>query len=356
MYPSKKEPSYGTFVKNQVRILEDAGFNIDLRVMHKVKGKLVKGLYYIWHYLRIVLTLLTRNYDVVYIHYASLNAMPVVISKKLKKNIRIMVNVHGSDVLPENPTQEKINFLTGKLLKVSDLVVVPSKYYQEVVKNKYNITEDRIFVSPSGGVDHTVFKHNAQLPNTLNIKKEFTYIGFVSRIDVNKGWDDALKAFSLLKKEQNTEHIKLIMVGNGKEAAPRNELIKDLNLKNEVVLYDFLSHAQLVEIYNSIEVFLFPTKREAESLGLVGLEAMACAVPVIGSKIGGLQSYIEDGKNGFLFEPGNYKELYKKIKTYWSLSENKRQEMSLYALETAKRFDANKVKEDFIIFIKNYFK
>lgn len=52
-----------------------------------------------------------------------------------------------------------------------------------------------------------------------------------------------------------------------------------------------------------MDLFVFPTQLE-ESLGLVGLEAMACGVPVIGSCIGGLTDYIEEGTNGFFSSRG----------------------------------------------------
>ena len=57
---------------------------------------------------------------------------------------------------------------------------------------------------------------------------------------------------------------------------------------------------------------MFPSKRN-ESLGLVGVEALACGVPVIGSNIGGIPGFIEEGKNGFLFDPDNEHSLVEKV-------------------------------------------
>lgn len=59
-----------------------------------------------------------------------------------------------------------------------------------------------------------------------------------------------------------------------------------------------IPYHSLPEIYCTLDLFIFPTCLE-ESLGLVGLEAMACEVPVIGSYIGGLKDYIKDKENGF---------------------------------------------------------
>ena len=54
------------------------------------------------------------------------------------------------------------------------------------------------------------------------------------------------------------------------------------------------------QFYNSCDILLFPTHHE--SLGLVGLEAMACNKPVVGSNCTALPEYIIPGKTGELFE------------------------------------------------------
>ena len=74
-----------------------------------------------------------------------------------------------------------------------------------------------------------------------------------------------------------------------------------------------VSQDELLDIYNSLEVFIFPTYRKSESLGLVGLEAMACERFLIASKNYGPTDYIIDNKNGFMFKPKNEIDLKNKI-------------------------------------------
>ena len=59
---------------------------------------------------------------------------------------------------------------------------------------------------------------------------------------------------------------------------------------------------------------MFPNKKE--SLGLVGIESLACGVPIIGSNIPGIQSYLVDNFNGLLFKSGNIEDLSKKLMSY----------------------------------------
>ena len=62
---------------------------------------------------------------------------------------------------------------------------------------------------------------------------------------------------------------------------------------------------QLIEEYNAASVVVLPSVTTAESFGMVLAEANACGRPVIGSDIGGIPSFVRDGENGFLVEPGN---------------------------------------------------
>lgn len=64
--------------------------------------------------------------------------------------------------------------------------------------------------------------------------------------------------------------------------------------------------------YSAIDIFCFPTYRKSDSLGLVGLEAMACGCIVIASNMAGPTSYIKDQENGFFFKPRDGKDLNQK--------------------------------------------
>jgi glycosyltransferase involved in cell wall biosynthesis len=75
-------------------------------------------------------------------------------------------------------------------------------------------------------------------------------------------------------------------------------------------------------------------------LGLVGLEAMACGVPIIGSKIGGLRDYLQDGYNGFFFEPGNGTDLASKILQFYYLDRLTKSRFSENAISMVQRYDS----------------
>lgn len=348
MYPNGKFPSYGVFVRNTEKILQDQGSNIDRVVMYKTSSKFKKIYSYIKHYCNVVLKGMSDKYDIIYVHYASHNALPLIFLKKIKPSIKIYTNVHGSDVVPETQVQSYFQIYVKKLLQLSDRVITPSFYYKDLVRNKYSLENKEIEVFPSGGIDTAVFypiEDKTQIFNELGLDEKQQYIGYVGRIDYKKGWDIFLEAVHLLKEEKKLHDKKIIIVGNGKQEDQFDEFIKQYDLTNYIVRFNLAAQEKLNKIYNCMDVFCFPTMREGESLGLVGLEAMACGVPVIGSNIGGLKDYIIDNKNGLFFKTGDSKMLKEKIEEYFLFDKAVKENMKIEAKKTAQKYEVNNVKK-----------
>jgi len=98
-------------------------------------------------------------------------------------------------------------------------------------------------------------------------------------------------------------------------------------------------------VLNMLDVFVLPSKIR-ESFGMVLVEAMACGIPVIGSNIGGIPEIIKDSFNGYLFEPGNEKDLTDKLSKILS-DEKLRKQLSANALKTVEnRFTVEKMIEE----------
>lgn len=349
MYPSMEFPSYGVFVQNTETILANEGFRVDRAVIQKKTAKWQKAIGYAGHYANVIRKGLNGGYDAIYVHYAAHNALPLLMLKKLKPSVRIVTNVHGSDVVPEVPSQEKFQPNVKKLLQQSSVIITPSRYYEGLVREKYGVdTPIRIF--PSGGVDDAVFypdkENREELLARFDLDPGFRYFGYVGRMDVGKGWDHLLNGFAAFLNEhpQLKNEVRLIMVGSGKDDAKFFKMKTELGLDRSVIHFPLMKHADLAAIYNVIELFIFPTTRKGESLGLVGLEAMACKTPILASRIGGILDYTIEGENGWLFEPGNPKDLARGLAAYEQLSAQQKQLAGQAAYQTAQQYEQKKIQ------------
>ena len=92
---------------------------------------------------------------------------------------------------------------------------------------------------------------------------------------------------------------RLVMVGDGPEKTRAEQLVRELGVHRHVL---FLGNQDLMEeLLPLADVFFLPSHQE--SFGLVALEAMSTAVPVVASNIGGLPEVVLDGETGFLHDP-----------------------------------------------------
>lgn len=337
MYPSTKDGLFGVFVKNFVENLERQGASFSHLAV--IKGKtpsaITKALRYLFHYMNSLFYGVFSKSDFIYVHFLW-HHTPIIILLGGFFRKKIVVNVHGSDITEFNTSkfQKKLNALAMKYVAK---VVVPSQYFSEIIKDAFpNVAANNIIVYPSGGINRNVFR----LENHKQLEKGVINLGMTSRIDANKGWDVFLKAVSeLINKGYSVQGF---IIGQGNKEAEMLQLRKDLNLESEIAFLGLLSQTEIVSHYKKLDLFVFPTALN-ESLGLVGLEAMSCGLPVIASNIGAPSAYINEGVNGFLFETNNVEELTKRIIEYNSILDVDKLTMRKNAISTAIQYDSEKV-------------
>lgn len=350
MYPSKKFKHYGSFVKNVGEELKKLGFQVDLAIKKKNISFPAKFIGYSWMYIQAIFKSIFYSYDYYYVHFVAQSTYSVLFGKVTGKT-KLVCNIHGNDIVPDYDFEKKNVKRSKRVLPFADLVVAPSKYFEEVLINKYHIPKEKIKIYPSGGIDFTVFEEKDQKESQqrINLDPKYTYIGMVSRIEKNKGWDTLLEALNELKKESFMKNIKVIIVGTGQEQKEMDQMIKKFHLEDKIIQKEFVLQKDLVDYYNAFDVFVFPTKRKSESLGLVGLEAMACKTFVIACNLYGPKEYVIDNKNALTYQNvKNGKELASKIKKFMNMNEKEKEKILDEAYETAKKYDVIKLREKLI--------
>ena len=346
MYPDNKSKHYGIFVKNVEEILKSNNFDVDKVVMTKQNERIIKLFSYIFFYLNTICKGIFNNYDYIYVHFVSHSSLGAVFVKRTSKNVKLVLNAHGNDVIADYPFELKNEKRSSKYMKYADKVVVPSKYFKDLIIKKYNIEKDKVFVYPSGGVDTNKFIHidKKEAKKTSGLNSKFSYIGYISRLEKDKGYDVFLRAIKYLVDNKEIDKEKFLVVGAGSEENDFNKLVKELDLKDYLEIRNMVSQEELINIYNSLDIFVFPTYRKSESLGLVGLEAMSCEILVIASKNYGPTDYLIDGKNGLFFNPKDHVDLANKILKMKKLNNEEIKKMKKKARETAVKYDSRNTK------------
>ncbi len=347
MYPDSKNPHYGVFVKNTYDLLIANGYTIDLAFMNKTIGKWNKFIEYVRMCGLSLLEATFLNYDYIYVHFASHTPAGVFIPKLLSRDTKLVMNVHGNDVVSDTKTDQNYQLLTKLFLKASDIIISPSNYFKKVLMKDYHIDKKKIVVYPSGGVNIDVFKkiNKKTALKNASLDSKYKYFGFVSRIDKDKGYDTYIKAINELKKSKKLDkNIRFILVGSGREESTLENLIKKYKVEKLVIRKPMVSQEELVSIYNSLEALVYPTRMKSESLGLIGLEAMATSTLVIGPNKYGPSDYLND-ENSLLFNPSNEKELAERILEVLSMKTTAKNKKIKNALQTVDAYTNQNTKD-----------
>lgn len=339
MFPSETDPSYGTFVKNfhdDILSRNGAGDTYLSTIRGRRYSKAAKLLAYTSFYSGLLWKLLARRYDLIYVHTVTFPTPALLVASVFRK-LPLVLNVHGGDVLPSNSLKRKLRDLSAPLVRKALMIVTPSEYFKGVTLDVFKgLDKDRIFISPSGGVARKFFHKKTE----INPGDRPLTLGFVSRIDRGKGWEIYLRAVKTLL--DNGIACRGIIAGGGRQETMLHDEICRLGLDTNVKFIGRKSPDELSELYRTFDLFIFPTCL-SESLGLVGIEAMAAGVPVIASDIAGPAGYVRPGENGYLFTPGSSDDLATKITEYLQLDATQKQQMSETAYRAALPFESTHV-------------
>jgi glycosyltransferase involved in cell wall biosynthesis len=344
MYPSPETPSFGVFVKNMQHALETQGVNVE-KVVIAGEGQNViqKTLKYYRFISSAYAKIWNKQYDLIYIHNITQTIFVLLPILCIVQPL-IVLNAHGSDLMANDLKSRLLRKLCFNQVQKAAMLVAPSSYFKDILKTRYH--HSKVIISPSGGVNTKIFYPKEYTQNPI-----FT-IGVVARIDLGKGWDVFLQAIADFRDSHPLINFRVIYAGGGTQVDAFKALYIALKLNNYIDYKGFIPQERLADIYQMFDLFVFATIVE-ESLGLVGVEAMACGIPVIGSNIGGLPDYIIDGYTGYLFKPGDKKELSEKMYKFYTLSKAEKNKMRKNAVNKGLEFEASNVAKKLNFEINN---
>jgi D-inositol-3-phosphate glycosyltransferase len=193
-----------------------------------------------------------------------------------------------------------------RILEQADVVLATCPAEVEDLTILYGTQHSPLALVPCG-VDvekfRAVDRREARKELSLAEKPTVVYVG---RLVPRKGVDTLIEAFALLPERLGAQ---LVIVGGepGVQESPEikrlSALARKLGVEERVIFTGSRPQRDLYRYYGAADVSV--TVPHYEPFGMTPLEAMACATPVIGSRVGGIKTSVADGKTGFLVPPKN---------------------------------------------------
>lgn len=161
------------------------------------------------------------------------------------------------------------------------------------------------------GIDFELFKKidRDKARSILGLDQDRKYILYSGAFVRIKGLNFLLRGMSILLKDH--KDFFLVLLGDGYYKGELVSLAKDLGIFSNIIFIPWVEKAQLPLYYNAANVCVLPSFDEG--LGIVGVEALACEAPFIGTNVGGIPEVIRNFGIGILVKPRDAEAIAKAI-------------------------------------------
>lgn len=288
----------------------------------------------------------SEKLDLLHVHYAIPHSISAILAResiKEKRFVPVITTLHGTDITLVGADRSYLP-ITKYGLQQSNGVTAVSRFLKQATIETFDFDEIEVipnFICPA----------HYQRIDESPLKTEFSPNGeklltHVSNFRPVKRPVDCIEIFAAARNE--VSNVKLLMVGDGPERAACEYRARQLNVAEFV---HFVGKRENIADYLGIsDVFLLPS--ELESFGLAALEAQACEVPVVATRIGGIPEVVIENETGFLSEVGNVQKMSENVVTLLS-DEKMRRDFGRKARESAiSRYSTKSIIPHYIEFYK----
>ena len=312
-YPTDKYKTYGIFEFDQAKALAEEGVKVvyaavDLRSIRrwrrwgiykeKIEGVEVYSIniplgnipkeslrkFYIWGLEKLYKKIEKEQGkpDIIHSHFTDPSYAAYRLKEKL--NLPLVVTEHSSKINKDDIDKDLFE-IAEIVYNKADRVIAVSEALKERIKRNFNI--DCIYIPNM--VDLEIFKYIE--------KKKMDTFNFVSTgnlIEI-KRMDLTIEAFN--KAFKDTSNVSLKIFGQGADKEKLQSLIKTLGLESKVKLMGLCDREEIASTLSESDCFVLASR--SETFGVAYIESLAMGVPVIATRCGGPEGFVNNG-NGRL--------------------------------------------------------
>jgi N-acetyl-alpha-D-glucosaminyl L-malate synthase BshA len=240
--------------------------------------------------------------DVIHAHYAIPHATAALLARQVLESsghspAAVVTTLHGTDItlVGSDPSYSEI---VAYSIERSDGVTAVSQSLAAATHTELCVTRD-IVVIPNF-LDCGLYRRIV----VPGLRRRFTrdddtkLVIHVSNLRPVKRIDAVMEIFARILRGVSA---RLLLVGDGPEIGTAYRLGRELGISQQVEMLG--AQEAVLPLLSAADVFLLPSAQE--SFGLAALEAMACEVPVVASRVGGLPEVVEHEVSGFLHAPND---------------------------------------------------
>jgi N-acetyl-alpha-D-glucosaminyl L-malate synthase BshA len=241
--------------------------------------------------------------DLLHVHYAIPHSISAILAResiKQKRYVPVITTLHGTDITLVGADRSYLP-ITRYGLQQSDGVTAVSKFLKQATIETFDFDDVEVIPNFICGCH---YKRQAESP----LRDELAPNGekllvHVSNFRAVKRPVDCIEILARVRAQG--AKARLIMVGDGPERSSVAYRAEQLMVKDEVIFVG--KQANIPGYLGIADVFLLPS--ELESFGLAALEAQACEVPVIATRIGGIPEVVSEGETGYLSDVGDVQKM-----------------------------------------------
>lgn len=252
-----------------------------------------------------------RSFDIVHVHYPFYGTADIIVLGNIfLHRAKLILHYHMDTVASGIKglifRMYQFFFLPIIVRIASTISCASLDYVKQSALADYYVNHESSFIEVPFGVDTKHFT-----AGTYPREPIILFVGGLDKAHYFKGVNELLKASVKIIAQYPSAQV--VLVGKGDLENIYKSDAKTLGIENNVTIINNATDENLADWYRKARVLVLPSINKSEAFGLVLLEAMSSATPVVASNLPGVRNVFRNQQHGFLIKPGDVEDLAVKL-------------------------------------------